>query len=166
MHVLEREGTHFTRIPHAETSLQRCHSIFKDVPKELQVQRTSQKWLHHPADLTEEALLLKGPQGSNIIVVPTVICFMCQLDATASCRARLFTFSLKNPYLPPEVLRLFGGLTPSTGHANRLCRILRSEAWQQIPFYTERFPSANLKQAPKDRGEVLSSGSSLSATSS
>ncbi|KAH8020797.1 hypothetical protein HPB51_003786 [Rhipicephalus microplus] len=75
-----------------------------------------------------------------------VICI--NLLATATCRARLYAYSLKHSYLPPEVALLFGAMRPSEGHAKRMCRILRSEAWRQVRFYTDCLQFLNRNELP------------------
>lgn len=76
----------------------------------------------------------------------SVICI--NLLATATCRARLYAYSLKHSYLPPEVALLFGAMRPSEGHAKRMCRILRSEAWRQVRFYTDCLQFLNRNELP------------------
>ncbi|KAH7951901.1 hypothetical protein HPB52_015193 [Rhipicephalus sanguineus] len=65
-----------------------------------------------------------------------------------TARARLYTYSLKHSYLPPEVSRLFGALMPSEGHVKRMCRILRSEACRQVRFYTDCLQVVNRNELP------------------
>ncbi|KAH6944058.1 hypothetical protein HPB50_001485 [Hyalomma asiaticum] len=67
---------------------------------------------------------------------------------TGTYRARLYTYSLKHSYLPPEVARLFGALMPSEGHVKRVCRILRSEACQQVHFYTDCLQMVKCNELP------------------
>ncbi|KAH7955823.1 hypothetical protein HPB52_004067 [Rhipicephalus sanguineus] len=62
--------------------------------------------------------------------------------------ARLYTYSLKHSYLPPEVSRLFGALMPSEGHVKRMCRILRSEACRQVRFYSDCLQVVNRNELP------------------
>ncbi|KAH7939524.1 hypothetical protein HPB52_013485 [Rhipicephalus sanguineus] len=62
--------------------------------------------------------------------------------------ARLYAYSLKHSYLPPEVALLFGALMPSEGHVKRVCRILRSEACRQVRFYTDCLQVVNRNELP------------------
>ncbi|KAL3255537.1 hypothetical protein MRX96_017439 [Rhipicephalus microplus] len=87
---------------------------------------------------------LLGP--GRIKIATLVICI--NLLATATCRARLYAYSLKHSYLPPEVALLFGAMRPSEGHAKRMCRILRSEAWRQVRFYTDCLQFLNRNELP------------------
>ncbi|KAH6938276.1 hypothetical protein HPB50_008323 [Hyalomma asiaticum] len=57
-------------------------------------------------------------------------CHLANLIAVAECQARTFAYCIRLKFLPPAVKLLFGGLTPSTGHAIRICKILRSE-WKR-----------------------------------
>ncbi|KAG0429421.1 hypothetical protein HPB47_023653 [Ixodes persulcatus] len=59
------------------------------------------------------------------------------ITAGAVCRSRVLAFSIRHRILPLDVLVLFGGCQPSTGHAMRICKILRTECQWQIRLYRE-----------------------------
>lgn len=62
---------------------------------------------------------------------------LVNLMATSSCRAKMYAYAIRTGYLPPEVLKLLGGFPPSTGHAKRLCKLVRSETWKQVERYRD-----------------------------
>ncbi|KAH9364688.1 hypothetical protein HPB48_022917 [Haemaphysalis longicornis] len=78
---------------------------------------------------------------------------MCiNLFALATCRARMYTYSIKNGIIPREVSCLVGPLAPSKEHGMRLCRILRSEAWHQLTFFKDCLRVACFREAPPGGG--------------
>lgn len=57
-----------------------------------------------------------------------------KLIAVSTCRARYLSVCIKNSQVAAEVGALFGCLVPSSGHAKRICKILRSESWRETRF--------------------------------
>ncbi|KAG0433698.1 hypothetical protein HPB47_019668 [Ixodes persulcatus] len=49
----------------------------------------------------------------------------------------LLRYAIRHGCFPCEVVALFNGAQPSTGHAKRICRILRSESWKQVGRYRD-----------------------------
>ncbi|KAL3251418.1 hypothetical protein MRX96_055160 [Rhipicephalus microplus] len=97
--------------------------------------RLGPKYCEHPdLDKTELLSLVRTAAG--------------KASMDESDRARLYAYSLKHSYLPPEVALLFGAMRPSEGHAKRMCRILRSEAWRQVRFYTDCLQFLNRNELP------------------
>ncbi|KAG0431439.1 hypothetical protein HPB47_021787 [Ixodes persulcatus] len=50
---------------------------------------------------------------------------------------RQYSYAIRHGCFPCEVVALFNGAQPSTGHAKRICRILRSESWKQVGRYRD-----------------------------
>ncbi|KAG0421019.1 hypothetical protein HPB47_003077 [Ixodes persulcatus] len=48
-----------------------------------------------------------------------------------------YSYAIRHGCFPCEVVALFNGAQPSTGHAKRICRILRSESWKQVGRYRD-----------------------------
>ncbi|XP_077485853.1 uncharacterized protein LOC144096909 [Amblyomma americanum] len=67
---------------------------------------------------------------------PPVLPYMFQpallvtLIAISVCRVRTFAYCIRVKVIPEDAQALFGALPPSINHANRVCKILRSE-WQR-----------------------------------
>ncbi|XP_075740507.1 uncharacterized protein LOC142786762 [Rhipicephalus microplus] len=107
--------------------------------------------MYQPAQISTLVQFISNTSGSVIsypFLRSSVVCI--NLLATAICRTRLYTFALKNSSLPPDVLQLFGGLAPSRGHADRICRIFRSEAWRQVRFYSDCLYAASMGNASQN----------------
>ncbi|KAH9382155.1 hypothetical protein HPB48_018842 [Haemaphysalis longicornis] len=64
----------------------------------------------------------------------------------------MYTYSIKNCIIPPEVSSLVGPMAPSKGHGMRLCRILRFEAWNQMTFFRDCLRAACFREAPPGGG--------------
>ncbi|KAG0433697.1 hypothetical protein HPB47_019667 [Ixodes persulcatus] len=62
---------------------------------------------------------------------------LINLIAIECCRARQYSYAIRHGCFPCEVVALFNGAQPSTGHAKRICRILRSESWKQVGRYRD-----------------------------
>ncbi|KAG0444490.1 hypothetical protein HPB47_013737 [Ixodes persulcatus] len=50
---------------------------------------------------------------------------------------RQYSYAIRHGCYPREVVALFNIAQPSTGHAKRICRILRSESWKQVGRYRD-----------------------------
>ncbi|KAH7977222.1 hypothetical protein HPB51_026928 [Rhipicephalus microplus] len=69
----------------------------------------------------------------NVSSVPSSSTFNLLVShiVTTTCRSRYLSFCLRKGLVPAEVLGLFGFALPTPGHANRVCRLIRSELWRQ-----------------------------------
>ncbi|XP_077501421.1 uncharacterized protein LOC144112464 [Amblyomma americanum] len=63
---------------------------------------------------------------------PTHAPLLIATIVATTCRARLLGFYQRKGLIPSEVTGLFGLFKPSFGHAKRVCKILRSELWNQV----------------------------------
>lgn len=52
--------------------------------------------------------------------------------ASAICRARCYTYCIRNGLVPADIVAFCGMVTPSSGHVKRICRIMKSEIWRQV----------------------------------
>ncbi|KAH6947509.1 hypothetical protein HPB50_019585 [Hyalomma asiaticum] len=59
------------------------------------------------------------------------------LIAVAICRARTFSFCIRNRILPIVVRCIFAGFLPSAGHITRLCKILKAKHYRQARLYRQ-----------------------------
>ncbi|KAG0425935.1 hypothetical protein HPB47_026928 [Ixodes persulcatus] len=85
----------------------------------------------HPNDLG----IYVGKSCSNdLLSNPNVL---SSLIAVYVCKARVASWYTSASLCPPELQAIFGWMAPATGHSRRMCRILRSEWWQQVRFFRD-----------------------------
>lgn len=53
------------------------------------------------------------------------------------CSARVASWHIRQGTCPAELRGLAGFLAPSVAHSRRICRILRSEYWNQVRFFKD-----------------------------
>ncbi|KAG0444188.1 hypothetical protein HPB47_014068 [Ixodes persulcatus] len=69
--------------------------------------------------------------SNDLLSNPNVL---SSLIAVYVCNARVASWYTSASLCPPELQAIFGWMVPATGHSRRMCRILRSEWWQQVRF--------------------------------
>ncbi|XP_040069744.3 uncharacterized protein LOC120842657 [Ixodes scapularis] len=83
--------------------------------------------------------LISSTRGSfqcsnDLLSNPNVL---SSLIAVYVCKARVASRYTRASLCPPELQAIFGWMAPATGHSRRMCRILRSEWWQQVRFFRD-----------------------------
>ncbi|CAN7996372.1 unnamed protein product [Ixodes hexagonus] len=62
---------------------------------------------------------------------------LSSLIAVYACKARVASWYTSASLCPPELQAIFGWMALASGHSRRMCRILRSEWWQQVCFFRD-----------------------------
>ncbi|KAG0443317.1 hypothetical protein HPB47_015048 [Ixodes persulcatus] len=112
---------------------------------------------HHqsfaPTTIIHHVEMRSVPPSNHLVYV--------NLIAAATCQARLYSVAIRKNFLPPDVLGLFGGVAPSSGHGKRVCKILRSERWKQVGRHRDFLwmmcarSTATQREASRKYGELL-----------